>query len=206
MDIVVSLVCILIALCVIAAVLSFLYALRYFIIVAVIIAGVAWFFGLFDNLPSLPSFETSKPKPQIVRTVKHRSPEQRAFHEKVSKSISKKSNVNLSTLRPELDTAIVKITQAYRKFMTDDNFVIVITSGDDSDKHNTRSAHYDGAAVDVRIKDIGDVYERKALANQVKEKLGRRFYVLHEDIGSNNEHLHVQLFKQYYNAGEEWRN
>ena len=111
----------------------------------------------------------------------------------------------MSSLRPEIDSAIVVIVEAFQDAMEDDSFLPVITSANDFSGHAKNSAHYAGAAVDLRIKDIGSLNARKELAADVRERLGDRFYVLHEDIGSSNEHLHVQMRSGTYNARERWR-
>ena len=116
-----------------------------------------------------------------------------------------KAGVNMSSLRPEIDSAIVVIVEAFQDAMEDDSFRPVITSANDFSGHAKNSAHYAGAAVDLRIKDIGNLNARKELAADVRERLDDRFYVLHEDIGSSNEHLHVQLRSGTYNARERWR-
>ncbi len=116
-----------------------------------------------------------------------------------------KAGVNMSSLRPEIDSAIVVIVEAFQDAMEDDSFRPVITSANDFSGHAKNSAHYAGAAVDLRIKDIGNLKARKELAADVRERLDDRFYVLHEDIGSSNEHLHVQLRSGTYNARERWR-
>lgn len=116
-----------------------------------------------------------------------------------------KAGVNMSSLRPEIDSAIVVIVEAFQDAMENDSFRPVITSANDFSGHAKNSAHYAGAAVDLRIKDIGNLKARKELAADVRERLDDRFYVLHEDIGSSNEHLHVQLRSGTYNARERWR-
>jgi hypothetical protein len=61
-----------------------------------------------------------------------------------------------------------------------------------------------GAALDFRIKDMGSLETRKQIAQMVRDNLGNRYTVLHEDIGQENEHLHVQLRNGTYNRNVEW--
>lgn len=136
---------------------------------------------------------------------RERDGEERIAH-RIARDITiAKAGVNMSSLRPEIDSAIVVIVEAFQDAMEDDSFRPVITSANDFSGHAKNSAHYAGAAVDLRIKDIGNLNARKELAADVRERLDDRFYVLHEDIGSSNEHLHVQLRSGTYNARERWR-
>lgn len=120
-------------------------------------------------------------------------------------TVIKDGSVNMSSLRPEIDSAIIIIVDAFQDAVEDNSFRPIITSANDFSGHASNSAHYVGAAVDLRIKDIGNLYTRKNLAKVVKMRLDDRFTVLHEDIGSDNEHLHVQLRRGVYNANERWR-
>ncbi len=134
-----------------------------------------------------------------------RSEEERISH-RIARDITiAKAGVNMSSLRPEIDSAIVIIVEAFQDAMEDDSFLPVITSADDFSGHAKNSAHYAGAAIDLRIKDVGNLNVRKALAEDIRERLDDRFYVLHEDIGSSNEHLHVQMRKGTFDACERWR-
>lgn len=136
---------------------------------------------------------------------RERDGEERIAH-RIARDITiAKAGVNMSSLRPEIDSAIVVIVEAFQDAMEDDSFLPVITSANDFSGHAKNSAHYAGAAVDLRIKDIGSLNARKELAADVRERLGDRFYVLHEDIGSSNEHLHVQMRSGTYNARERWQ-
>lgn len=113
------------------------------------------------------------------------------FHEFVAKSISQKDGVSLNIV-PQIDTAILKINKIYQNVLNDPDFKIMITSANDSKSHSKNSAHYRGQAVDIRIKNINHRHKNEIIA-AIKEILGDRFLVLHEDKGKPNEHLHVQL-------------
>ncbi|MBQ3840074.1 MAG: hypothetical protein II819_09095 [Fibrobacter sp.] len=149
-----------------------------------------------------------KPKPQQTgpKTLVKRSSAQQNYHDEVlSLTTLKAASVNIDCLRPELDTAINVIVAAYHEVFEDDNYRPIITSGNDSDKHGERSAHYACAAVDIRIKDVEDIEIRKALAKAITEDLDTRYVVLHEDVGRANEHLHIQLKSGTYNRNEVWQ-
>ena len=76
--------------------------------------------------------------------------------------------------------------------MKDHSYKPLITSANDYGGHANNSAHYRGEAVDFRIKDI-DFVTKKQIVDATKEVLGNGFFVLHEDAGYANEHLHVQV-------------
>ena len=140
------------------------------------------------------------------RTVIKRNAEQQNYHEEVlSLTILKAASVNIDCLRPEVDTAINIVTSVYHEVFKDDNYRPVITSGNDSDKHGERSAHYACAAVDIRIKDVENQNTRRDLAQKIRDELGSRYTVLHEDIGMANEHLHVQLRSGTYDRNVVWK-
>lgn len=68
---------------------------------------------------------------------------------------------------------------------------LMITSANDS-THLPTSKHYKNLALDLRCKD----FDRKVLASFIQSlqtELGNDWTLLHEDAGTPNEHLHVQL-------------
>lgn len=147
-----------------------------------------------------PAVQKAFPKQLVSRT-----PAQQQFHDEVLDNTSQKSGVNLTTLRPELDSAIAVIIRVYQDFFDDPNAIPVITSADDYDGHKENSAHYDGAAIDLRLKDIPDRDQREMLTVAVREALDSRFFVDHESPGRANEHMHIQLRKAYYNPKVAYR-
>ena len=165
--------------------------------------------GLFedeDNGSNPKKKSAKKRKPTGPMTLVRRSPAQKNYHEEVlSLTTLKAASVNIDCLRPELDSAINIVVATYREVFENENYRPVITSGNDSDKHGERSAHYACAAVDFRIKDIENIEVRKALAKAITEDLGSRYFVLHEDVGRANEHLHIQLKSGTYNRNEVWQ-
>jgi hypothetical protein len=113
------------------------------------------------------------------------------FHEFVEHFVMKKNGVNFKVV-PQIDTAILKINKVYQNVLNDPDYKILITSANDSKSHSKNSAHYRGEAVDIRIKNI-DRHSKNEIISTVKEILGDRFFILHEDRGKPNEHLHIQL-------------
>ena len=168
---------------------------------------VQFFDGLFGGSESECERKTAKKvERDTPRTVIKRNAEQQNYHEEVlSLTILKAASVNIDCLRPEVDTAINIVASVYHEVFKDDNYRPVITSGNDSDKHGERSAHYACAAVDIRIKDVENLGTRKVIAQKIRDELGSRYTVLHEDVGMANEHLHVQLRSGTYDRNIMWR-
>lgn len=163
--------------------------------------------GLFDDSDSgCDRTPEKREKQSLSRTIVKRSVEQQNYHEEVlSLTTFKTASVNIDCLRPELDTAINMVVAIYHEVFKDDNYRPVITSGNDSDKHGEQSAHYACAAVDIRIKDIENLDARRTVAQAIRNDLGTRYTVLHEDVGKANEHLHIQLRSGTYNKNEVWK-
>lgn len=143
--------------------------------------------------------------PKIERLVKWRDEAQREFHEEILSLTRQKSEVNMAAVRPELDSAISVVVRAFCTVVGDDDFLPLITSANDYDGHKSGSAHYSGAAVDFRIKDIKSREARRELVRMIREDLDDRFMVLHEDIGTGNEHLHLQLRKGVFDPNVVWK-
>ena len=137
--------------------------------------------------------------------VQFRDDVQREYHEQMLSMTRHKSGVSFNMLRPEMDSVISVVASVYHTAMNDDEFKPLITSANDYEGHAERSAHYVGAALDFRIKDMGDRVDREKLVQAVREELGSRFIVLHEDIGKANEHLHVQLRNGTYDRNVVWK-
>ena len=65
----------------------------------------------------------------------------------------------------------------------------IVTSANDS-THSQHSLHYLGRALDFRTKNYPG--SRTLLRNNVAAALGDDFDVVLEDVGGENEHLHVE--------------
>ncbi len=192
-------------------------AIKVFIVLLpflLIIGGIVLFvkcdsldFSFLENISDEYLNEKNKRErsnPKIVYRV--RDEDQRVIHRNAQAlTVAKDGSVNMSSLRPEIDSAIIIIVDAFQDAVEDNSFRPIITSANDFSGHASNSAHYVGAAVDLRIKDIGSLNTRENLVKVVKMRLDDRFTILHEDIGSENEHLHVQLRRGVYNANERWR-
>lgn len=192
-------------------------AIKVFIVLLpflLIIGGVVLFvkcdsldFSFLENISDEYLNEKNKRERSNQKIVyRVRDEDQRIIHRNAQAlTVVKDGSVNMSSLRPEIDSAIIIIVDAFQDAVEDNSFRPIITSANDFSGHASNSAHYVGAAVDLRIKDIGNLNTRENLVKVVKMRLDDRFTILHEDIGSENEHLHVQLRRGVYNANERWR-
>ena len=140
-----------------------------------------------------------------ARAVQFRDEVQREYHEQMLSMTRQKPGVSFNMLRPEMDSVISIVANVYHTAMNDDEFKPLITSANDFEGHAEKSAHYVGAALDFRIKDMGKKVDRKKLVQTIREELGSRFIVLHEDVGKANEHLHVQLRNGSYDKSVVWK-
>lgn len=70
---------------------------------------------------------------------------------------------------------------------------LVVTSGNDS-SHMVGSKHYMDLAVDVRSKHF-DHHLKYKIWNDLRSRLGEKFFVDLENEGSPNEHFHIQVAK-----------
>ncbi len=178
-------------------------------LVTIVCSLLAGAFALIDNAinNSPQPSDCEKTRTEIVERYveRHRSAEAQDFHEQMLSMTRQKPGISFHMLRPEMDSAISVVVSAYHTAMNDDEFKPLITSANDYEGHAQKSAHYVGAALDFRIKDMGNIQQRKELAQTVRKDLGDRYTVLHEDIGRNNEHLHVQLRSGTYNRKELWK-
>ncbi|HRU10063.1 MAG TPA: hypothetical protein P5144_11865 [Thermoanaerobaculia bacterium] len=68
---------------------------------------------------------------------------------------------------------------------------LVVTSLNDGE-HRPGSRHYSGDAVDLRSHNVPPEL-RAQLAIDLAARLGATFRVLHEAVGTPNEHFHVEL-------------
>lgn len=158
-----------------------------------IFLGVAVFVGLF----SYGIYQENKTQNELDDAISKISKEldsitkDNALHDLIKRTTAKKDGVSLDIV-PALDTAILKINKIYQTVLQDPDYKVVITSANDFNGHKKNSAHYKGEAIDVRIKNI-DKDMKNDIVKLTKGILGSNFTVIHEDIGTPNEHLHVQL-------------
>lgn len=98
-----------------------------------------------------------------------------------------KPGTKLKDLAPQI---VLAITVAEHIWWNAGQTTLVLTSVNDS-KHKEGSFHYRGLAVDLRIKTMPQKL-RAVAVRQLKEALGSQFDVLHEGIGADWEHVHIE--------------
>lgn len=104
----------------------------------------------------------------------------------------KDKSVNVKRLKPQMDSALVTVVGVYWEVLGND-YVPVVTSGNDYAGHAYNSKHYRNSALDFRTKDPKiSAAQRKQIADKVRIKLDKRYAVLLESPGKAKEHLHVQ--------------
>ena len=114
---------------------------------------------------------------------------QREVHRLLLKRTRQKPGVYLESLLPAMDTAGIEVVHCFHLVMGDE-YVPVITSGNDYPYHKRESKHYKNAAMDFRIKDV-PMSRRREIVERIQDKLGERFRVLWEK--GEMEHLHVEM-------------
>lgn len=104
----------------------------------------------------------------------------------------KDKSVNVKRLKPQMDSALVTVVGVYWEVLGND-YVPVVTSGNDYAGHAYNSKHYRNSALDFRTRDSKiSAAQRKQIADKVRVRLDKRYVVLLESPGKANEHLHVQ--------------
>ena len=107
--------------------------------------------------------------------------------------LSLKDSVRLDWLTPQMALAAHVVDGAYTRIGVE----CVITSANDSAHAghpvagDTVDPHYCGKALDFRVKTVPQD-QRAGLVAALQQRLGPTFVVLHEDAGTDSEHVHVQ--------------
>ena len=169
--------------------------------------GKSLVIGVFGILGCSEDSSECVPQTEIVEQSfeMHRDPAQQEYHEEMLSMTLHKPGVCFKKLRPEMDSAISVVVSVYHIASNDEEYKPLITSANDYEGHSAGSAHYVGAALDFRIKNMGSLEKRIEIAQMVRDFLGKRYTVLHEDIGLENEHLHVQLRNGTYKRNAVWK-
>lgn len=115
------------------------------------------------------------------------------LHKEALSQVKLKDNsVNVKRLKPQMDSAMIVVVGVYWEVLGND-YIPVVTSGNDYAWHKSNSKHYKNSALDFRIRDPKISKEnRRLIADKVRKKLGERYLVLFESPGTTKEHLHVQ--------------
>lgn len=107
--------------------------------------------------------------------------------------IELKPGVRIHGIRPEVVLAITVAEGIWGKAGTE---VLTITAGiegqhADGSTGTCPSGHYDGRAVDLRTKTLLGGQAAK-VAKMLAAALGPDYFVLHENAGGPNEHVHCE--------------
>jgi len=115
-----------------------------------------------------------------------------AAHMELINLTNQKGNVDISHLHRAMDEAGLAAVKAY-KVVLGESYKPTITSGNDGHEHSRHSKHYKDAALDFRLNDISSRQDKRNIYNILKANLGYNYYILHEDQGKKNEHIHIQM-------------
>lgn len=100
--------------------------------------------------------------------------------------IELKPGVRIHGIRPEL---VLAISVAEGLWMAAGAPALVITACIEG-QHTAASKHYTGCAVDFRTKNLPEG-KAATVRQALMAALGDDFFVLHENAGGANEHVHV---------------
>ena len=107
-----------------------------------------------------------------------------------SGKVSLKEGVSIYGLRTEIANAVPEIVESFAQAKC---LPVWITSG--SDSHPLKSQHSNGLALDIRLKQLTPK-QRSKIIRSITQKIGPKYFILHEDVGKNNEHLHIHWKRQ----------
>jgi len=105
-----------------------------------------------------------------------------------------KANVRFKRFTPALLRILVAlgdVTLSNKDVVPDP---LVITSANDSN-HAKDSRHYTDEALDLRTHNFRNPGHVALFVRLLEKRLGPQFTVIVEDIGTENEHVHVQVRK-----------
>lgn len=173
------------------------YLIKYLYLLAPVLAiglvvGVYQFIKANDRpIPKYesPEVEDTWSPEEYMRHLKLRPFDGHGVHMLLLRRTRQKAGVYLESLLPAMDTAGIEIVHCFHTVMGDD-YVPVITSGNDYPYHARNSKHYKNAALDFRIKYI-PYEQRKKVVDLVDQRLKDRFKVIWER--GEAEHLHVEM-------------
>jgi len=162
------------------------------------VLAIALIFGLYwlihtDDRP-IPQYEskyvedTWSPE-EYLRHLNARKFNGNEVHKLLLRRTRLKSGVYLESLEPIMDTVGLTVVNVFHNVLGDD-YVPVITSGNDYPFHARNSKHYFNKALDFRIKYI-PIEKRRMIVTGVEDRLRGICRVIWEK--GEAEHLHIEL-------------
>lgn len=128
---------------------------------------------------------------EYLRSLKAKRFNNDEVHRLLLQRTRQKEGVYLESLEPATDTVGLIVVNVFHNVMGDD-YIPVITSGNDYPFHVRNSKHYFNKAVDFRIKYL-PIEKRRMIVTGVQDKLRGKCRVLWEK--GDTEHLHVELLE-----------
>jgi len=129
------------------------------------------------------------PQKNDVAPVSHWT--EKDVHKLLLMRTKQKQGVYLSRLEPALDSAGLEVVAVYHQVLGDD-YIPVITSGNDYAWHARNSKHYQNKAIDFRLIGLSQAQKTMIVAN-VQKRLTPHYGVIWEMPGASGEHLHVEM-------------
>lgn len=99
-----------------------------------------------------------------------------------------KPGVQISGVKPELVIGLLVVEEVLRS----NGFDLVVTEVTGG-KHMQGSLHYQGLAADIRSKNLPDVPTKLKVLKEAQLALGENFDMILENVGSSNEHFHIEV-------------
>lgn len=163
-----------------------------------IVAVVGGYFFLNSKIQPVPHVEIKHEEivfdaEEYLRSLKakNRPFSKDGVHRLLLQRTRQKEGVYLESLLPVMDSAGIEVVHCFHKVMGDD-YIPVITSGNDYPYHAKNSKHYMNAALDFRIVNL-PMNKRREVVEMAQLRLGYRFRVLWEK--GEAEHLHVEVLE-----------
>lgn len=149
-----------------------------------------------DNRRPIPKFENnyveeSWSAEEYLRHLNNRAFNGDEVHRLLLNRTRQKPGVYLESLEPVMDTVGLTVVNVFHNVMGDD-YIPVITSGNDYPFHARNSKHYFNKAIDFRIKNI-PIEKRRMVVTGVEDKLKGKARAIWEK--GDAEHLHVELLE-----------
>ena len=159
---------------------------------AVLVVGMYWLIKSNDR--PIPHYEPKYVEDtwsaeEYIRHLNMRPFNDREVHLLLLKRTRQKTGVYLESLEPVMDTVGLIVVNVFHNVLGDD-YIPVITSGNDYPFHARNSKHYANKALDFRIKFI-PTEKRRMIVIGVEDKLKGLCRVIWEK--GEAEHLHVEL-------------